>query len=43
MFADTANIVYCLSFADQGEQTSVFPVSVWSKQTELRCFHFRFA
>jgi hypothetical protein len=45
-FAETANVHYCLSFADQGKQTSIFrlqktngsltfPFSVGSKQTKF--------
>ncbi len=36
---ETANVDYCLSFADQGNQTSTyFPFSVCRKQTEVALF-----
>jgi hypothetical protein len=48
-FTETANVDYCLSFADQGKQNSVsrlqktngslpFPLSVCSKQMEVAVF-----
>jgi hypothetical protein len=37
-FAETANVDYCLLFAEQGKQTSVC-----RKQTEVCHFHFPFA
>jgi hypothetical protein len=51
-FAETVIVVYRLSFADQGIQTSVFrlqqtdgsmpfPLSVCSKQTEVAVFRLR--
>jgi hypothetical protein len=40
---ETAIVDYRLSFADQGKQTSVFSVSVFSKQTEVCHFRFPFA
>jgi membrane protein YdbS with pleckstrin-like domain len=35
--AETAIIDYCLSFADQGKQISIFSVFVCSKQMDLLC------
>jgi hypothetical protein len=33
--AETAIVDYCLLFADQGKQTSIFSFSICSKQTEV--------
>jgi hypothetical protein len=42
MFAETSNVDYHLSFADQGRQTFVFhfpfPFSICSKQKEIAIF-----
>jgi hypothetical protein len=41
MFADTANIVYHLSFAEQGKQTSVFRLPFAENKRKLAVSVFR--
>jgi hypothetical protein len=38
-FAETANVDYCLAFADQGKQTSLFRFP-FAEKTEVHRFRF---